>query len=158
MTTIRFTELKTLLNQDLSLLTDLTALLEQEQGALGENDMATLEALVSTKHGILDRIRDNAKEKIRHLVTAGFKPTSGVPSTFLQGLGDEDLSTLWQDVHQAMAQCQGANSINGQIITHLQKRTGRLSEIIRGVNPNQKLYGAGGREEAVSHKSVLASA
>jgi flagella synthesis protein FlgN len=158
MATIDFTELKTLLHHDLSSLETLGELLREERLALGANDMATVEALVGRKNQLLDSVRERARQKVRHLVAAGFKPTSGAPSEFLQQSGDKELKDLWHATHQAMAECQAANSVNGQVINHLQKRIGRLSEIIRGVNPNQKLYGAGGREEAVSHKSVLANA
>lgn len=158
MTTTGFSELKALLEQDLSSLEALSGLLQEEQKALGANEMMTLAAVVSAKNSILDGLRARAREKVRHLVAAGFKPNNGAPSEFLERLGDDDLTGLWHKVHKAMSRCQAANVTNGQVITHLQKRTARLSEIIRGVNPSHKLYGAGGREESVSHKSVLANA
>ena len=158
MTTVNFAELKSLLDQDISALESLNELLHQERRALGANDMVTVESLTGRKNELLDSLRDRARQKVRHLVAIGFKPASGVPSAFLKKIGNEEIEALWHAAHQAMTDCQAANSVNGQVINHLQKRANRLSEIIRGVSPSQKLYGAGGREEAVSHKSVLANA
>lgn len=151
-------ELKALLHQDLASLEELGELLQQEQEALGANDMTGLEALVTRKNALLDSIRERARGKVRHLVAVGFKPASGPPSSFLQGLGDPELLHLWDTAYTKMQDCLAANNVNGQVINHLQKRAGRLSDIIRGVNASQKLYGAAGREESVSHKSVLANA
>lgn len=151
-------ELKALLHHDLASLEELDDLLRQEQKALGANDMASLDALVARKTALLDTIRERARSKVRHLVALGFKPASGSPSSFLQGLEEQELTHLWHAAYATMQSCLAANNVNGQVINHLQKRAGRLSDIIRGVNNSQKLYGAAGREESVSHKSVLANA
>jgi flagella synthesis protein FlgN len=44
------------------------------------------------------------------------------------------------------------------VIAHLQKRLLKLTEIFRGATGQDKLYGAKGQEEGVSHRNVLASA
>lgn len=151
-------ELKRLLHQDLASLDSLRAVLQEEREALGANNMSGLEELLARKNELIDHLRETARQKVRHLVAVGFNPSSGSPSAFLKSLADLELETLWRDAHQAMSACQSVNNVNGQVVNHLQKRAGRLSEIIRGVNPNQKLYGAAGREESMGHKSVLANA
>lgn len=157
MSTANLEDLKTLLNHDISSLETLAKLIAQEREALGANDVTALEPLVASKQALLDSIRVSAREKVRHLVALGFKPASGTPSSFLDQFGDEGLASLWGQAQKAMVECQNANSVNGKVINHLQKRAARLSEIIRGVNPNQKLYGAAGREETLGHKTVLAN-
>lgn len=151
-------DLKTLLQQDLVSLCELNDLLRAERKALARNDMAEVEALVVKKNELLDRLRTRAHEKVRYLVAAGYQSATGHPSTFIGQLSHPDLEQLWAATHDVMSNCQAANTVNGQVINHLQKRVGRLSEIIRGASPGQKLYGSAGREEAVSHKTVLANA
>ncbi|MAL98317.1 MAG: flagellar biosynthesis protein FlgN [Alteromonadaceae bacterium] len=151
-------DLKTLLQQDLVSLDELNDLLRAERKALARNDMAEVEALVVKKNELLDLLRARAHEKVRHLVAAGYQSSTGHPSTFIGQLKDPALEQLWSAANNAMSNCQAANTVNGQVINHLQKRVGRLSEIIRGASPGQKLYGSAGREEALSHKTVLANA
>lgn len=150
--------LKTLLQQDITSLTELGGLLRQERQALARNDIVTVGTLVERKNGLLDLLRARAHEKVNLLVAAGYQSAAGQPSSFILQLGDTALNELWAAATEAMDECQAANTVNGQVVNHLQKRVGRLSEIIRGVSPGQKLYGSAGREEALCHKTVLANA
>ena len=71
---------------------------------------------------------------------------------------DGELLALWKSAQDQLKKCQERNTINGQVLNHLLNRVSRLSDIVRGVQDKQKLYGNSGREQAVSHSNVLASA
>jgi flagella synthesis protein FlgN len=151
-------ELKNLLEQDIRQLNTLGELLRQEKSLLSGSDAKALESLTQEKDQHLNQIRERAKVKIRLLVAMGFRPEQGEPSRFLQSAGLIDAFRLWQDASEKLALCQTLNQTNGRIIAHLQKRLGKLTEIFRGATGRDKLYGAKGLEEAVSHSNVLASA
>lgn len=151
-------ELKDLLRQDIQQLAALGDLLEQEQTLLSGTDVRSLASVTQEKNQHLNQIRERAKVKIRLLVAMGFRPDKGDPSRFLRSAGLDDAVLLWEEASASLEQCQTINQANGRVISHLQKRLSKLTEIFRGATGQDKLYGAKGQEEAVSHSNVLASA
>lgn len=151
-------ELKDLLRQDIQQLAALGDLLEQEQTLLSGTDVRSLASVTQEKNQHLNQIRERAKVKIRVLVAMGFRPDKGDPSRFLRSAGLDDAVLLWEEASASLEQCQTINQANGRVISHLQKRLSKLTEIFRGATGQDKLYGAKGQEEAVSHSNVLASA
>lgn len=151
-------ELKDLLSQDIRQLETLAEVLRQEKACLSSSDIRKLEALTSEKDTLLSQIRERAKLKIRLLVAMGFRPDSGAPSHFIRSAGYGDVYALWEDADKRLKECQELNQTNGRVISHLQKRLSRLTDIFRGVAGHQKLYGAQGEQKAVSHSTILASA
>lgn len=154
----RIDELKDLLSQDIRQLETLADVLRQERACLSSSDVRKLETLTSEKNTLLGQIRERAKQKIRLLVAMGFRPESGAPSRFIRSAGLSDVYILWEDADQRLKKCQELNQANGRVISHLQKRLSRLTDIFRGVTGHQKLYGAQGEQKAVSHSTILASA
>lgn len=151
-------ELKDLLAQDIRQLTVMADLLRQEQQLLPTSDMQQLQLMTDEKNALLEHIRERAKRKIHALVALGFRPDSGTPSRFIAACGCPELLSLWEQAEQHLQQCQQLNQNNGRVMTHMQKRLARLSDIIRGASSQQKLYGAGGQHTAVSSRTILASA
>ena len=151
-------DLKDLLNQDIRQLIALEDVLQQEKALLSSSDVKALSSVTQDKNHHLGEIRDRAKAKIRVLVAIGFRPDQGDPSRFLRSAGMTDVVELWNEASARLSYCQTLNKNNGRVIAHLQKRLTRLTEIFRGATGQDKLYGAKGQEEAVSHSNILASA
>lgn len=151
-------ELNDLLTQDIRQLETLGNILAKEKSLLSGPDVRSLADLTEEKNLHLNQIRERAKAKIRLLVAMGFRPDQGEPSRFLRSAGLDDTVALWSEASDRLAQCQVLNQANGRVMSHLQKRLARLTEIFRGATGQDKLYGAKGQEEAVSHSNVLASA
>lgn len=151
-------DLKTLLAQDISQLDELAAVLGREKSLLGNSDLRQLEALTQEKNRLLGAIRERAKQKIRTLVQMGYRPENGEPSRFIRSAGLIDVTELWQQADSKLKTCQALNQTNGRVISHLQKRLSRLTDIFRGATGQQKLYGARGEQTSVSSSTVLASA
>lgn len=151
--------LKSLLRKDEANLEQLLKVLETEHQALAENDMETLEQATAEKDAILKAIRERAKRKIHLLAELGYRPHSEqAPSEFLQNLsGDEVLIERWHNAQQQLARCQHKNAVNGRILGHLQRRVTRISDIIRGADRNQTLYGSAGQTQSLNHSNVLVS-
>lgn len=151
-------DLKNFLSVDIRQLDDLADILKQEKSCLSGSDTKTLESLTREKNAILGQIRERAKQKIHTLVAMGFRPDSGDPSRFIRSAGLSDLYGLWQEADSRLRECHLLNENNGRIISHLQKRLTRLTDIFRGASGQQKLYGAKGQQTTVSSRTVLASA
>lgn len=151
-------DLKKRLIGDAQDLKALKAIIEQEKILLSENRVNELEPLANQKGELLSRIRESARQKIHLLVQIGFRPDQGEPSKFIQSLGDAALLARWQDAHQALVDCQFHNEVNGRIVSHLQRRVSRLSDIIRGKDLQPALYGASGKQQRMGGGQVLASA
>jgi len=151
-------ELQNLLNQDIRQLDQLNDVLEQEKSLLSTSDVKALAEVTQAKNRHLADIRERAKTKIRLLVAIGFRPDQGDPSRFLRSAGFSEAVKLWDDASARLRQCQAVNQNNGRVIAHLQKRLAKLTEIFRGATGQDKLYGAKGEEQAVSHSNILASA
>jgi len=151
-------ELKSLLSEDVRELDSLADILAQEKEVLRSADVASLEKITEQKNTILEGIRDRAKQKIRLLVNIGYKPDAGAPSRFIRTSGLDELYELWTAADSKLRFCQSVNENNGRVVGHLQKRLGRLTDILRGSSAQQKLYGAKGQQTGVSSSTMLASA
>ncbi|MFV8570727.1 flagella synthesis protein FlgN [Marinobacter sp. SBS5] len=151
-------ELKTLLSEDLRQLEGLADLLLREKQALSSPDISPLQELTQEKNQILGAIRDRARQKIHLLVNMGYRPDSGEPSRFIQAGGMSDLHQLWKAADQKLRECQSLNQNNSRVVSHLQKRLARVTDIFRGASSQQKLYGAQGQQTSVSSSTVFASA
>ncbi|KPQ27689.1 MAG: flagella synthesis protein FlgN [Marinobacter excellens HL-55] len=151
-------ELKTLLSDDIRQLDILADVLSQEKQVLSSPDITSLQDITTRKNAVLGEIRERAKQKIRLLVSIGYRPDAGEPSRFIRASGQEDLYTLWQTADQKLRGCQDLNLNNGRVVGHLQKRLNKLTDIFRGASAQQKLYGAQGQQTSVSNSTVLASA
>ncbi|MET4026851.1 flagella synthesis protein FlgN [Marinobacter sp. MBR-99] len=151
-------ELKTLLSEDIRQLETLADLLNREKQLLASSDIKLLQEVTVEKNGVLADIRERAKQKIRLLVSMGYRPDAGEPSRFIRAGGMEDLYQLWKTADGRLRACQELNQNNGRVVGHLQKRLTRLTDIFRGASAQQKLYGAKGEQTSVSSGNILASA
>ena len=151
-------DLITLLQQDCQSLNTLHELLMQEKNLLRDGEAQILEQLTKEKSTLLEQVREQAKSKIRLLVQMGYRPEQGSPSRYIQISGITPLIEAWQAAETALASCQELNSINSRVVTHLQQRLGRLTDIIRGSSGQAKLYGASGEQTSIGQRNKLASA
>lgn len=156
-----FETLDQLLKQDETSLAQLADILDQEHAALANNDMEALEKASSEKDELLGALRERAREKIHALAQLGYRPDSGkAASEFLmeQVGAASPLVERWQSAREKLSECQHRNAVNGRILSHLQRRLGRISSIIRGADQKQSLYGSAGESHSLTNSQVFASA
>ncbi|MFW5825597.1 MAG: flagella synthesis protein FlgN [Marinobacter sp.] len=150
--------LQALLNADLEQLRQLRALLEKENTLLAKADVRAIEPLTGEKDVLLGEIRERARRKVHLLVEMGFRPDQGHPSRFIRAAGLTELYQSWESAQAALAECHTLNQKNSRIVSHLQTRLSRLTDIFRGSSGQQKLYGASGQQTSVGQRNILASA
>lgn len=151
-------ELKQYLSEDLRQLESLAELLRREKELLRQSDVRSLQAVTGEKNALLDDFRKRARLKIQALVAMGYRPDLGEPSRFIRTTGLTEVYQLWQQADERLRECRQSNQENGRILSHLQKRLGRLTDIFRGSASQPKLYGARGEQTSVTQRSILASA
>lgn len=151
-------KLQALLDQDLDQLLQLRTLLEEEKGLLAEADVRSIEPLTEKKNALLTTIRERARQKVHLLVEMGFRPDQGHPSRFIRSAGLTDLHKSWESAQAALAECHTLNQQNSKVVSHLQARLAKLTDIFRGSSGQQKLYGASGQQTSVGQRNILASA
>lgn len=151
-------KLQALLDQDLDQLRQLATLLEEEKTLLANADVRAIEPLTERKNTLLTGIRERARQKVHVLVEMGFRPDQGHPSRFLRSAGLSETYQSWEQAQAALADCHTLNQQNSKVVSHLQARLAKLTDIFRGSSGQQKLYGATGQQTSVSQRNILASA
>lgn len=151
-------KLQALLDQDLEQLHQLKTLLEEEKTLLADADVRAIQPLTERKNTLLSAIRDRARQKVHLLVEMGFRPDHGHPSRFIRSAGMTELYERWESAQAALADCHALNQQNSKVVSHLQARLAKLTDIFRGSSSQQKLYGASGQQTSVGHRNILASA
>lgn len=151
-------KLQSLLKADVDQLQQLRDLLEEERTLLAGANVREIEPLTARKDQLLEAIRERARQKVRLLVEMGFRPDQGHPSRFIRSAGLTDLYQSWEQAQSALADCHALNRQNSKIVSHLQTRLARLTDIFRGSSSQQKLYGASGQQTSVGQRNILASA
>ncbi len=151
-------QIQQLLESDIRQLQQLKALLEEERELLRGADVLAIDPLTGRKNALLDDIRTRARQKVHQLVEMGYRPDQGHPSRFIRSAGLTILAESWQEAQAALEECHTLNQQNSKVVSHLQTRLARLTDIFRGSSSQQKLYGAAGQQTSVSHRNMLASA
>lgn len=151
-------ELKLLLNEDVKDLDQLADLLNTEKDKLKGSDIRAIEPLTQQKNALLTQVRERARQKIHALVAMGYRPDGGDPSRFIRSAGLQDLTSLWLSAEKRLKTCHELNSVNGRILSHLQQRLSKLTDIFRGSAGQAKLYGASGQQTSAGQRNILASA
>lgn len=151
-------KLQALLDQDLDQLLQLRTLLEEEKNLLANADVRGIEPLTERKNTLLAAIRDRARQKVHLLVEMGYRPDHGHPSRFIRSAGLTELYQRWESAQTALADCHSLNQQNSKVVSHLQARLAKLTDIFRGSSGQQKLYGATGQQTSVGQRNILASA
>ncbi|WP_163834430.1 flagella synthesis protein FlgN [Spartinivicinus ruber] len=150
------------LSSDLTTLSQLTELLEQEQHALRERDLEQLNQLLTTKNECLNRLGHTAQNRSELLKQAGFTPNDAGLEQWLVSLPSSqqaDSRKSWQSVKSRLAYCQTLNEINGCVINRLQQTLHQLLTIYRGQSQASiKLYGAQGDTSAYQDSQILGTA
>lgn len=151
-------QLKHLLKQDISELSNLYKLLETEKETLKTRDSQTIKSIADSKQLIIHSLESRAKLKAKLIAKSGLGIRPGEVETSLKTLKDPELIALWQESRNKLSQCKDKNHVNGSIITRTLSRTNKLMSIVRGQNNSQKLYGQQGKESSYSGSQIIGQA
>jgi len=155
----KFTDqLKLYLKQDISDLSTLRILLDQEKESLKVRDNNLIEKLSQQKSQLVQQIESRSKLKARLIASSGMGTRPGEVESSLNTLNDDELMCLWKESRHKLVDCKEQNSVNGTIISRSLQRTNRLMMIVRGQNKTQNLYGDQGKEQNYGGSKRIGSA
>jgi flagellar biosynthesis protein FlgN len=152
------TQLKLLLEKDLTDISNLRATLTEEASALKERDSEKISHLAKNKGTLVKQIEDRARAKVKLITASGAQIEAGKVKSGIEALGDADLTKLWNDSLAQLEDCKQQNQINGLIIERSRARNQKIMDIVRGQHTKPKLYGNTGSEQAYSSATSIAKA
>lgn len=106
------------------------ALLDQEQQALGEQDMAALEALLDAKTPLITTLNRHEQAIAASCLQAG-KPPDERLEDYILALNDAGLAQRYDAFKLALQRCRDANERNARLIRHSQHTTSHLLDLLR---------------------------
>lgn len=109
---------------------EFAALLDREQEALIQNDMVTLESLLSSKAPLVSALNSHDQQindKAREL---GKSPEQSL-ETFVDTLGPSELVESYRTLRQHLNRCRDANLRNARLVRHSQHANSHLLDLLR---------------------------
>lgn len=135
------------LSRAISCATSLLQILDAEKTALAGRDPAPLETAIKAKQRCLEELDEFDRRRVEIMQTAGFTPDRPGVEDCLRWCDSEDtLSSRWQQLMSLLAQCRDHNLVNGRIMEANRHRTEGALAILRGQQPDAKLYGPAGEQ------------
>ncbi len=107
-----------------------------ERDALTQHNLNTLNAHTDAKKDLLVHLEALEVRRRAQMNQLGFDPAQ---ETIVP-----ELEALWQQVLEALRQCQEANEVNGAILRTHQTQTQRALDLLAGRDSDQTLYEASG--------------
>lgn len=150
-------ELSELLREQATRIGELNALLEQEQTALVQRDMETLQHLLSRKVELLGAVEADERRRLALLEAAGDSDGTGSMDTYFSAVPEPEAAReQWEHLRQSLQRCKALNEANGRVIRQQQTGVNRTMDLLQGESttaasgygpaPSSGNPGTGGRE------------
>lgn len=150
--------LQTMLEQDLQAARQLNQTLQRERQELGKRNSANLQTLIDEKNKLLEQLEGNSQRRHKFMATQQRPTTRQAWEALLDELAEPALKKLWQELQLSLQEVQKLNDINGKILERNRLIVGRLNKLMRGQNPDDKLYGRSGQQQRGSANGALIQA
>ncbi len=130
------------LQAELDKITELLAVLKQEQQDLVAADIEHLTALTPHKSALVNAMADLAAGRHRALADAGFPALEAGMESWLQAQHDDAANLLWQRLLDQTREAKELNRLNGILIN---KHLGHTQGALQALRPQQTtVYGPSG--------------
>ncbi len=133
-------QIGTLIRHEISALTQLLQLLDEEYTLLDGKQPDALQQLAQHKQQQLDALQQLSHRREYTMSQLGISPAEQAGLPFADGT---DLQLLWQQMISLAQQCRHRNRINGSIVDTATRQTRQALEILRGAagaTPAAALY------------------
>ncbi|WP_150300399.1 flagella synthesis protein FlgN [Pseudomonas profundi] len=122
--------LKQLFDQAASDCEQFVELLDREQQALIQNDMVTLESLLTSKAPLVSALNSHDQQINDQARQLGKTPEQTMEA-FLESLGQMELIESYQSLRQHLTRCRDANLRNARLVRHSQHANSHLLDLLR---------------------------
>ena len=122
--------LKQLFDQAVSDCEQFVELLDREQQALIQNDMVTLESLLTSKAPLVSALNSHDQQINDQARQLGKIPEQTMEA-FLEPLGQMELIESYQSLRQHLTHCRDANLRNARVVRQSQHANSHLLDLLR---------------------------
>lgn len=129
-----------IITADISACERLLVLLEDENTALQERNLDTLQEIIEEKSIHLNHLEMSAKTRTQWMEGHQGDNLDKEWQQLLAEFKQPSLAQAWEKLKQLQNTCRERNEINGRILTRSQQTYGRLLNILRGQNTSADLY------------------
>lgn len=136
-----------LLEQQLSVTTELLTTLQTEYKVLKQMDSCDLTSISQQKQTLIDQLEGLSQAWLGLLLDTQAEITSEGIRAHLQAADPQEtlqLLPLWQQLGEQARECQRQNQVNGAILVVRQQATQQALDILRGMPEGQPTYGPKG--------------
>lgn len=137
--------------QDIQLVNDLLALLAREQTNLVMMNMDAIEAMLSEKSELLQKISVTANKRYNALAANHFEANEAGMLSWLNQQSKPLLSKAWAEFQKTLIQAKEMNRLNGVLINkHFNRNQQILSQLQGGGANAGSVYGPDGQARSQS--------
>lgn len=144
--------LRQLLQEEITLYTQLNELLRNEQQALAQGAADDIVHITAAKSECVGRIQAFENQRLQYLQQAG------EDDLLQRQAGDTPLGQNWQQLTALASQARELNQLNGRIINMRLQRTQEALAVLRSSESNTPTYGPNGQAQGSGKGRPLTSA
>ena len=138
-------ELRTLIENEASLLNQFVGLLRREQTSLSQGAAEELPELAEQKNGLVIQLNDLSARRAAFLESHAFPTDRAGIDAWLAREKDQDAAAAWQNVLTLASEARELNRVNGELIQIRMQFTAKALEALSGAKNSLELYGPDGQ-------------
>ena len=127
--------LNPLLANELALYASLFELLHQENEALRQRDIDSLETVTCKKITLIQHLKDSIRQRQAYWPDTDHQDTANI-SMALANANNQETAALWQQLCGLATDCQDSNRLNGLLIQQLKLQTQQAINILCDHRPD----------------------
>jgi flagella synthesis protein FlgN len=131
-------DLRTSFEKDFSINQQLLELLNREREALENRDYGTFQKIISDKLPLLKLLEQHSSSRQKQFKESGFNSEEEALMAAEQQA--PEIAKLWRQLGEQWQQCQQLNQVNEKVAQRTKLVVGKLLDILRGENSQNKIY------------------
>jgi len=140
-------QLRSVLQSELNVATQLAELLLAEREALALSDIETINNINTKKQPLIMKLEQHSRQRDALLMSSGFPSGKQGLQAFIDNQSEEDavaLNQLIKTLKAVAINCRQRNQVNGGIVSINRQYLQRAISVLRGRDPESSAYGPGG--------------
>jgi len=140
-------QLRSVLQSELNVATQLAELLAAEREALAVSSIDSINDINNKKQPLIIKLEQHGRQRDALLTTSGFPTGKQGLEAFIDNQNEEDsvaLNQLIKSLKIIAKNCQQTNQVNGGIVSINRQYLQRAISVLRGRDPESSAYGPGG--------------
>lgn len=140
-------QLRSVLQSELNVASQLAELLAAEREALALSALDTINEINTKKQPLIMKLEHHGRQRDALLMSSGFPSGKQGLEAFIDNQSEEEaigLNQLIKNLKVVAKNCQQRNQVNGGIVSINRQYLQRAISVLRGRDPESSAYGPGG--------------